>query len=100
MHCLRLYYLCVLEVLFILWGGSQDIRFTGGLSVYMPFTSSSLMVSNFALCAMPFLARFYFGNVFYEICEYVWLLLVVCFDRFVDSLLFFLSILFCFVWRF
>jgi len=81
-------------------GDSQNIRFMGGLSIYMPFTSSSLMVSNFALCAMPFLARFYFGNVFYEICEYVWLLLVVCFDRFVDSLLFFLSILFCFVWRF
>ena len=25
-------------------GDSQDIRFIGGLSVYMPFTSSSLMV--------------------------------------------------------
>ena len=40
-------------------GDSQDIHFIGGLSVYMPFTSSSLMVSNFALCAMPFLAGFY-----------------------------------------
>nr|WNH36560.1 NADH dehydrogenase subunit 5 [Nasutitermes sp. 3 MLW-2023a] len=40
-------------------GDSQDIRFMGGLSVYMPFTSSSLMVSNFALCGMPFLAGFY-----------------------------------------
>jgi NADH-ubiquinone oxidoreductase chain 5 len=40
-------------------GDSQDIRFIGGLSVYMPFTSSSLMVSNFALCGMPFLAGFY-----------------------------------------
>ena len=29
------------------------------MSVYMPFTSSSLMVSNFALCGMPFLAGFY-----------------------------------------
>jgi NADH-ubiquinone oxidoreductase chain 5 len=37
---------------------SQDIRFMGGLSLYMPFTSS-LMVSNFALCGMPFLAGFY-----------------------------------------
>jgi NADH-ubiquinone oxidoreductase chain 5 len=27
-------------------GDSQDIRFMGGLSVYTPFTSSSLMVSN------------------------------------------------------
>nr|AMX22571.1 NADH dehydrogenase subunit 5 [Coptotermes acinaciformis acinaciformis] len=40
-------------------GDSQDIRFMGGLSVYMPFTSSCLMVSNFALCGMPFLAGFY-----------------------------------------
>jgi len=26
-------------------GDSQDIRFMGGLSIYIPFTSSSLMVS-------------------------------------------------------
>lgn len=40
-------------------GDSQDIRFMGGMSVYIPFTSSCLMVSNFALCGMPFLAGFY-----------------------------------------
>jgi len=40
-------------------GDSQDIRYIGGLSVYMPFTSASLMVSNFALCGIPFLAGFY-----------------------------------------
>jgi NADH-ubiquinone oxidoreductase chain 5 len=40
-------------------GDSQDIRFMGGISVYIPFTSSCLMVSNFALCGMPFLAGFY-----------------------------------------
>jgi len=40
-------------------GESQDIRFMGGLSVYMPFTSSCLMVSNFAVCGMPFMAGFY-----------------------------------------
>jgi NADH-ubiquinone oxidoreductase chain 5 len=41
------------------FSGSQDIRFMGGLSIYMTFTSSSLMFSNFALCGMPFLAGFY-----------------------------------------
>nr|AQP29545.1 NADH dehydrogenase subunit 5 [Angularitermes nasutissimus] len=45
---------------------SQDIRFMGGLSVYMPFTSSSLMVSNFALCGMPFLAGFYSSDFILE----------------------------------
>jgi len=40
-------------------GDSQDICFIGSLSVYIPFTSSSLMVSNFAVCGKPFLAGFY-----------------------------------------
>nr|AIY62082.1 NADH dehydrogenase subunit 5 [Parrhinotermes browni] len=40
-------------------GDSQDIRFMGGLASCAPFTSSCLMVSNFALCGMPFLAGFY-----------------------------------------
>ena len=40
-------------------GDSQDIRFIGGLSICIPFTSSCLMASNFALCRMPFLSGFY-----------------------------------------
>nr|WNL53894.1 NADH dehydrogenase subunit 5 [Microtermes mariae] len=47
-------------------GDSQDIRFMGGLSVCMPFTSSSLMVSNFALCGMPFLSGFYSSDFILE----------------------------------
>nr|AIY61679.1 NADH dehydrogenase subunit 5 [Serritermes serrifer] len=38
---------------------SQDIRYMGNLVVFMPYTSSCLMVSNFSLCGMPFLAGFY-----------------------------------------
>nr|YP_010987443.1 NADH dehydrogenase subunit 5 [Macrotermes herus]WON65875.1 NADH dehydrogenase subunit 5 [Macrotermes herus] len=45
---------------------SQDIRFMGGLSVCMPFTSSCLMVSNFALCGMPFLSGFYSSDFILE----------------------------------
>jgi NADH-ubiquinone oxidoreductase chain 5 len=40
-------------------GDSQHISVICGLSIYIPFTSSSLMVSNFALCGMPFLGGFY-----------------------------------------
>nr|AQP30108.1 NADH dehydrogenase subunit 5 [Microtermes sp. A TB-2017] len=47
-------------------GDSQDIRFMGGLSIGMPFTSSCLMVSNFALCGMPFLSGFYSSDFILE----------------------------------
>ena len=62
-------------------GDYQDIRFIGGLSVYMPFTFSSLVVSNFVLCGMPFLAGVYPKDFileifFYELCEYVWFFLL------------------------
>ena len=48
-------------------GDSQDIRFIGGLSVYIPITSSSLLISNFALCGIPFLAGFYSRDYILEI---------------------------------
>jgi NADH-ubiquinone oxidoreductase chain 5 len=47
-------------------GDSQDIRFMGGLSIYIPFTSSNLIVSNFAHCGIPFLAGFYFRDFILE----------------------------------
>lgn len=58
MHCLRLYCLSVMGGVIHSIGDSQDIRFVGGLSIYMPFAASCLMVYNFALCGMPFLAGF------------------------------------------
>nr|AVE15479.1 NADH dehydrogenase subunit 5 [Hestiasula sp. JZ-2017] len=45
----------------------QDIRFMGSLSIFMPLTSSCFMVSNFALCGMPFLAGFYSKDMILEI---------------------------------
>nr|AVN67413.1 NADH dehydrogenase subunit 5 [Eublaberus distanti] len=45
---------------------SQDIRFMGSLSFQMPLTSACLMVSNFALCGMPFLAGFYSKDLILE----------------------------------
>nr|UAM91015.1 NADH dehydrogenase subunit 5 [Hymenopus coronatus] len=45
----------------------QDIRFMGNLSVFMPLTSACFMVSNFALCGMPFLAGFYSKDMILEV---------------------------------
>jgi NADH:ubiquinone oxidoreductase subunit 5 (subunit L)/multisubunit Na+/H+ antiporter MnhA subunit len=63
-------------------GDYQDIRFRGSLSVYMPFTSLCLMVSNFALCGMPFFGwvlfeGFYFVYIVYDICKYIWVSFIV-----------------------
>nr|ASY97913.1 NADH dehydrogenase subunit 5 [Pseudocreobotra wahlbergii] len=45
----------------------QDIRFMGNLSIFMPLTSACFMISNFALCGMPFLAGFYSKDMILEV---------------------------------
>nr|ADO60379.1 NADH dehydrogenase subunit 5 [Sericinus montela] len=44
----------------------QDIRFMGGISLYIPLTSLCLNISNLALCGIPFLSGFYSKDLILE----------------------------------
>nr|YP_010722469.1 NADH dehydrogenase subunit 5 [Parnassius stubbendorfii]WDV10752.1 NADH dehydrogenase subunit 5 [Parnassius stubbendorfii] len=45
---------------------NQDIRFMGGISLYIPMTSLCMNISNLALCGVPFLAGFYSKDLILE----------------------------------
>nr|YP_010620326.1 NADH dehydrogenase subunit 5 [Pieris brassicae]WAX37302.1 NADH dehydrogenase subunit 5 [Pieris brassicae] len=45
---------------------NQDIRFMGGLSIYIPMTSLCFNISNLSLCGIPFLSGFYSKDLILE----------------------------------
>ena len=46
---------------------SKDIRFIGNISSQIPLTSTCLIIYNFALCGIHFLAGFYSKDLILEI---------------------------------
>nr|WMQ52881.1 NADH dehydrogenase subunit 5 [Marumba saishiuana] len=48
----------------------QDIRFMGGISIYLPLTCLCLNISNMALCGIPFLAGFYSKDLILEMVSF------------------------------
>nr|QIE12645.1 NADH dehydrogenase subunit 5 [Compsulyx cochereaui] len=48
----------------------QDIRYMGGISLYMPMTCLCLNISNMALCGIPFLAGFYSKDLILEMVSF------------------------------
>jgi len=71
-----LLFLCA-GTLIHLHGHSQDLRFIGNLGLRIPLLSSSLVISNLALCGSPFLAGFYSKDLVLEFCLYSPIRLVV-----------------------
>nr|WAX39162.1 NADH dehydrogenase subunit 5 [Anaplecta sp. 4 ZQW-2020] len=63
-----LLFMCAGMVIHVL-GDCQDIRYMGCFSLFMPLTSSCMMISNLALCGMPFLAGFYSKDLILEMVE-------------------------------
>nr|ALO70482.1 NADH deshydrogenase subunit 5 [Ctenisodes sp. 1 EF-2015] len=45
----------------------QDIRFMGGFNLNIPLTSSLFIISNMALCGLPFLSGFYSKDLILEL---------------------------------
>nr|SPP23479.1 NADH dehydrogenase subunit 5 [Lamproptera meges] len=45
----------------------QDIRYMGGISMYIPLTSLCLNISNLSLCGIPFLSGFYSKDLILEL---------------------------------
>nr|YP_008081159.1 NADH dehydrogenase subunit 5 [Amata formosae]AGH27319.1 NADH dehydrogenase subunit 5 [Amata formosae] len=63
----------------------QDIRFMGGISLYIPLTSLCMNISNMALCGIPFLAGFYSKDLILELVSFSNLNLMVFFLYYIST---------------
>nr|AZL93700.1 NADH dehydrogenase subunit 5 [Helicoverpa gelotopoeon] len=57
-------------VIIHLMNDMQDIRFMGGISLYIPLTTLCMNISNMALCGIPFLAGFYSKDLVLEMVSF------------------------------
>nr|UXR12265.1 NADH dehydrogenase subunit 5 [Theretra clotho] len=63
----------------------QDIRYMGGMSMYLPLTSLCLNISNMALCGIPFLAGFYSKDLILEMVSFSNLNMFVFFFYYIST---------------
>nr|UDU84768.1 NADH dehydrogenase subunit 5 [Grapholita delineana]UDU84794.1 NADH dehydrogenase subunit 5 [Grapholita delineana] len=63
----------------------QDIRYMGGISYYLPYTSLCLNISNMALCGIPFLAGFYSKDLILELVSLSYLNMFIFFLFYVST---------------
>lgn len=64
---------------------NQDIRYIGGLRIFIPLVSINFNVSNLALCGFPFLAGFYSKDLILEMVLFSNLNLIVFFFFFFST---------------
>nr|YP_010326967.1 NADH dehydrogenase subunit 5 [Polyptychus trilineatus]UNP54224.1 NADH dehydrogenase subunit 5 [Polyptychus trilineatus] len=63
----------------------QDIRFMGGISMFLPMTCLCLNISNMALCGFPFLAGFYSKDMILEMVSFSNLNMFVFFFYYIST---------------
>nr|YP_009967179.1 NADH dehydrogenase subunit 5 [Chalcidica minea]APO08597.1 NADH dehydrogenase subunit 5 [Chalcidica minea] len=61
-----LLFLCA-GVIIHLMNNIQDIRYMGGISLFIPLTSLCMNISNMSLCGIPFLSGFYSKDLILEL---------------------------------
>lgn len=64
-----LLFMCAGVIIHII-NDTQDIRFIGGIRLYIPLTSLCINISNIALCGIPFLAGFYSKDLILELVRF------------------------------
>nr|BDU79014.1 NADH dehydrogenase subunit 5 [Homona magnanima] len=63
----------------------QDIRYMGGISYYLPYTSLCMNISNMALCGIPFLAGFYSKDLILEMVSLSYLNMFIFFLYYIST---------------
>nr|AST23770.1 NADH dehydrogenase subunit 5 [Lymantria dispar] len=66
-------------------GDMQDIRYMGGMNLYIPLTSLCFNLSNMALCGIPFLAGFYSKDLILELVSFSNLNLLIFFLYYIST---------------
>nr|WAT94179.1 NADH dehydrogenase subunit 5 [Oryctes rhinoceros]WAT94205.1 NADH dehydrogenase subunit 5 [Oryctes rhinoceros] len=66
-------------------GNCQDIRYMGGLVYQMPLTCCYFIISNLALCGIPFLAGFYSKDLILEVLSMRYINLFIYFIYYLST---------------
>nr|WHL46559.1 NADH dehydrogenase subunit 5 [Euhampsonia serratifera] len=72
-------------VIIHLMNDMQDIRYMGGISLFVPLTSLCMNISNMALCGIPFLAGFYSKDMILEMVSFSNLNLLIFFLYYIST---------------